>query len=288
MFPESLKNKAREIAYALVRISCFVNRVDLRQRLEKLAFVFVEDVAAVSADDRNKEAFAKVSKDIAILDVLVRMGHSLYEIEPINATILVRELDAMNSAIRQFGNLDEQLPDLESIFETHIGKSLFSDLKEKRKEEGIMHPSISKIIDEKKGVHNNPAIRQQEVKDITNKPMVVERQISAGQPQNNQSAIKNNNPAIARQASSNIGAQAGKPDNSAIRQSAIVLMAKEQSELKIKDLIAAFPEVSERTLRYDLQRLSEQGTIERVGVGGPATFYRLAQSDDHNIINVIK
>src|SRR3990167_3943545 len=43
----------------------------------------------------------------------------------------------------------------------------------------------------------------------------------------------------------------------------------------IKDLLAEFSGVSERTLRYDLQRLVEQGKIERVGSGGPGPYYSL-------------
>ncbi|TSD02778.1 MAG: hypothetical protein Athens071426_386, partial [Parcubacteria group bacterium Athens0714_26] len=37
-----------------------------------------------------------------------------------------------------------------------------------------------------------------------------------------------------------------------------------QGVCRLKDILILFPEVSERTLRYDLQRLCEQGVIERV------------------------
>jgi len=42
----------------------------------------------------------------------------------------------------------------------------------------------------------------------------------------------------------------------------------------MKDIQEYLPESSERTIRYDLQDLVEQGVIERIGNGGPATFYR--------------
>lgn len=69
---------------------------------------------------------------------------------------------------------------------------------------------------------------------------------------------------------------------STVRQSAILdkvrmLSTKDSfgntSGCKMKDLTSAFPQVSERTLRYDLQRLLTQGVIERVGNGGPSLFY---------------
>jgi len=59
------------------------------------------------------------------------------------------------------------------------------------------------------------------------------------------------------------------------RQSAIVDIMRQVQNCRIKDLIAAFPGVSERTLRYDLQKLCEEGIIERVGTGGPGTYYQL-------------
>jgi len=43
---------------------------------------------------------------------------------------------------------------------------------------------------------------------------------------------------------------------------------------RLKDLVASFSDVSERTLRYDLQKMCDQGLLERVGNGGPFSFYR--------------
>jgi hypothetical protein len=64
-------------------------------------------------------------------------------------------------------------------------------------------------------------------------------------------------------------------ENAAMRQSAIVDIMRQVQNCRIKDLVAAFPGVSERTLRYDLQKLCEEGIIERVGPGGPGTYYQL-------------
>ncbi|RJP44177.1 DeoR family transcriptional regulator [Candidatus Parcubacteria bacterium] len=60
-----------------------------------------------------------------------------------------------------------------------------------------------------------------------------------------------------------------------IRQSAIVDKVRQIGNCRLKDLEGLFPLTSERTIRYDLQHLTEQGVIERVGAGGPATYYRL-------------
>lgn len=43
----------------------------------------------------------------------------------------------------------------------------------------------------------------------------------------------------------------------------------------IKDALQTMPGISERTVRYDVQRLVDKGVIERVGTGGPNSFFRL-------------
>jgi hypothetical protein len=44
---------------------------------------------------------------------------------------------------------------------------------------------------------------------------------------------------------------------------------------RLRDVQEVLPEVSERTLRYDIQRLGAEGLIERIGNGGPSTYYRV-------------
>ena len=63
--------------------------------------------------------------------------------------------------------------------------------------------------------------------------------------------------------------------NSTIRQSAIIDIIRQSKKIGLKDVLAAFPDVSERTLRYDLQKLCIQGVLDRIGNGGPATYYTL-------------
>jgi len=62
-----------------------------------------------------------------------------------------------------------------------------------------------------------------------------------------------------------------------IRQSAILDKIRQSGngKIQLKDIISAFPEVSERTMRYDLQKLCSQGLLERVGNGGPGSYYAL-------------
>lgn len=69
--------------------------------------------------------------------------------------------------------------------------------------------------------------------------------------------------------------------NTSFRYDAVIEKIRQfgnESGCQLKDIIAAFPDVSERTLRYDLQRACEQGVMERVGNGGPTSYYRIKQS----------
>lgn len=207
MLPDFLKDKTREISYAIIRVAFNVKRLDLRVRLENLAFELMENAAKAVAN-ADSESTNKVLSDISAIDGLVRLAHSIYEIEPVNATILIRELDKFNSAIRQQENAAiAALPDL---------TSLFSD-----------YP----------------------VKEAQNKP--------------DDNKFESN---IEDSSSNNL--------NLEMRQSAIADKIRQKDSCRLKDLLVDFPGVSERTLRYDLQGLCAKGEIERIGNGGPATYYK--------------
>ena len=108
---EFLKDKAREISYALIKVAFNVKRPELRNRLENLAFELMENAARATAGI-NSKLIDKVLADVSAIDGLVRLAHSIYEIEPVNATILVGELDKFNSAIRQLAKTDLEIAEL--------------------------------------------------------------------------------------------------------------------------------------------------------------------------------
>lgn len=242
MSAQYLKDKAREIAYALFRVSFYVKRQDLRNRLDALAIELLE-VSAKVGIDQNAENINHALATISALDGLVRLSHSIYEVEPVNATILVRELDNLNSAIRQFGNLPfgEQLPNLDSLFSS--SKNLVTENEQSALSDMQRQISIQNIDD------TNEASSYPEKVDLNEFEGF----------ENQDSGLKRNGNGI----------------NTAIRQAAIINRIKSGngSGCRLKDLLAEFPDVSERTIRYDLQRLCEQGIIERIGNGGPASYY---------------
>jgi hypothetical protein len=224
MSAQYLKDKAREISYALVRVSFYIKRPDLKSRLESLSFELLENSAKAGVDD-SLENLNRALANISALDGLIRLGYSIYEIEPVNANILVKELDGLNSAIRQFGKMDEELPNLENLFSDRPNEP----------EAGSQNA-------------NSRYVNLEELENLDSNDV--------GDSAKN----KNGN---------------GNGLNTAIRQSEIINRIKlgNGNGCRLKDLIAEFPDVSERTLRYDLQKLCDLGVIERIGNGGPASYY---------------
>jgi hypothetical protein len=59
------------------------------------------------------------------------------------------------------------------------------------------------------------------------------------------------------------------------RRKVIIELLEQKPMCHIKDVMAALPHVSERTLRYDIKSLVDKGVIERAGGGGPHSFLRI-------------
>jgi len=198
--------KSQEISLALIKISVYVRRKELRQRFERIAFQLIEDAA-----NRN---FVELLAATDALNGLVRFGKLIYEIEPINADMLLQEVNYLNSEIRQKlgfsgGKKEEVGRIFAKVATTNEGNLYHSAMANESAESGNGH-------------HDNGN---------------------------------------------------GNGISGTIRQSAIIEKIRQSGNTAMKDLIAAFPEVSERTLRYDLQKLCNQGVIERIGNGGPSSHY---------------
>ena len=59
------------------------------------------------------------------------------------------------------------------------------------------------------------------------------------------------------------------------RNDILIKLMSKRTLCHIKDVLQSMPGISERTVRYDVQRLVDKGVIERIGTGGPNSFFRL-------------
>ncbi|MBI2604026.1 MAG: DeoR family transcriptional regulator [Candidatus Harrisonbacteria bacterium] len=221
-----LSDKAQEIGYALIRVAAYMRRKEFRARAEGLALSLVEGVSATEPDG----ALAA----IAATQNIVKLAASVYEIETVNARVLLEELAGLESAIRKSFGIDA-LPDMRNLFAA------------------LPNTQVNTATQNAEHVELPEGIKETRVE--------LESVVSDAEKQHSGMV--------------SVG--------SAIRQSAILEKIKISCRDKaigspfngcrMKDLVAEFPDVSERTIRYDLQRLLQQGAVDRVGNGGPASYY---------------
>lgn len=249
MFSEE---KARGVCLTLIKISVYAKRAELRHRLERLAFDLIEHAAT-----RDFQGFLRTA---SVLDGLIKFGKNVYEIEPVNADMVIQELGKLNEAMRQIADLS--LPDLEKP------PSQISDLSNNATLFEAMKTNAAIVI-----ARDNPAMGQEIQQSVAGDTAI--KTGNVGLEPGKARKKKPANPTILKDADDKTGnPPLGTVENAAIRQTAIVERIRQSGNdpVKFKDVIAAFPDVSERTIRYDLQRLSNQGIIERVGESG---YYKI-------------
>ena len=170
------------------------------------------------------------------LEYLIQLGNDVNLINPANTRVILREIGNLYSAIAEFDSAT--LPDLnlDAVF-SKVPERLD---REKKNEE----------IESKNGNSYEQNI---------NKNGGLDNQISD----------------FSKDREGEIEGEIEKGDHAQIRQSAILERIRQFGNCRLKEIQEFIPKVSERTLRYDLQDLVDQGLVERVGSGGPATFYRM-------------
>ena len=190
----------KELAIVLIRISAYVRRQRLAEKIESLAIQLVGDV--------NRSDFKGSLDTVKEIAAFVSLGTKICEIEPTNSAIIIKELKDIEGQIRLIAGLPE-LRQIGKELERKEAKTVQTKEEETPK---------SDIKSEYNGINDNSAIRQSKIIDR-------------------------------------------------IRQSGNGL------QVGIKDILSLLSGVSERTVRYDLERLLAKGAIERMGGGGPGTYY---------------
>lgn len=214
----SIRKKAQEVSFVLLKIAGYIRHKELAARIESISYQLIE---ALYSDDFNT-AMAKVEAAIGLSSLASNIG----EMNPNNTTIVLRELENLKNAIRQY-------QESRDIREMPSFEGLFSKL------------TIAAPVKQSRPIA--PSQKQ---------PVVVKQTVRV---QSDNPAIESGNAAIARQ--DEIMAK---------------IMSASGSKLQLKDIIASFPSISERTLRYDLVKLCQIGKLKREGSGGPSNFYVIA------------
>lgn len=236
-----LTKKAFEVSYALFRLS---ERMDNRNFAAHLEVYGLELLSSAL-----RENFVAAKSALTAIEYFTRLGMEANAISAQNGNVLASETANLHSAIAAFES-SRKLPDIDisTVFSSRArgsGKGVKVLKAAERK-----GSAIDKIKYGKRG----RVVGEEEAIEIGN----------------HMSEEGVGNPAIA-----------GLPAQT--RQSAILNIVGQYAECRLKDILRDiqefFPEVSERTIRYDMQKMLDQGIIERIGVGGgPATYYQVSGS----------
>lgn len=233
-----IRKKAQEVSFVLLKIAGYIRHKELAARLESISYQLIE---ALYSDDLNT-AMAKVEAAIGLSSLASNVG----EMSANNTAIVLKELENLKAGILQYKETREvrEMPSMEGLF-----SKLTIAPPSKQVKPQVAHsqkPAIpARQSQDGLGIARPSQSATVSVSTVQAKPVSVSQPIS----ENNGAAI--------------------------IRQNSILATIKLASgkKLQLKDLIAAFPDISERTLRYDLVKLCQIGKLRREGMGGPSNFY---------------
>lgn len=279
---ESSKNsaikKSYEIAYALFRISAKISEKSFSEAITAEGIELLRN----SASARYEE----IEKIILSIEYFMRLGSGVGIVDSANSETLIYELNELRKIIAELLKEGQSIGatqvDLSGIFE----KAEFGDLSNQQtKEDNHKITFPESVINETIKDNNNSYFEENEynpdddifepkknIKEFGNDTfgnnLNVNYSNSANEDLVDNSLIKENN------VENKDRVEVGNIFKSGNRQTAILDRVRQFGSCRIKDLCQLFPSCSERTLRYDLQSLIEQNLIERIGVVGPAVYYR--------------
>jgi len=271
---EFFHQRSFEVVWAVFRVAEFVERPKLKHGLEHRALDYL---------------LLKNSRSLSDLSEVVQLGFKIGEISRVNARVLLREIENLKRSLAEQESDEQKLlvekkaneaPDIGEIFSSHAPMFLADIIKTGRdgqiaNSEEQMVKDKSHIVEEGNNSRRNEGdvilpefgnnlagVRQESGKDV--------RQESGKSPASFLSpASSAKSPARVRQ---------GQNFTVKERQNVIFDLLKNRKLCHINDIVNILPETSVRTIRYDIQRMVDSGEIERIGSGGPNSFFRLAQS----------
>src|SRR3989344_6452595 len=252
-FGQFFSKKAYEISYAAFRIGSAVKTQGFSDRLFDQAFSLL-DLAA-----RGK--YSECKNIGSAMDYFLRFGGDTGVVHPRNVEVMAQEIHQFNSAIAEYEKLSKQ--------STFVGiEESFSKMPARFREKKDSSPSSSGFTRMEVGIsaiNPNPL-------DFGASSVIGHSEDSRGPIDGSEESQKDAIHGTAK---------------SAIRQSAILQIIRQSGNpsagragCRLKDIQESLHDASERTIRYDLKDLMGQGFIERVGNGGPSTYYKDSKQMD--------
>lgn len=245
---EYIPKKAFEIAYATMRVSKDIPDASFASHLTHHALALLDGAVA--------EEYRGVDKSARMLTYLFGLGEEFGIVHPENAKTIVAEVERFMDAVHGAYSATPARVDLGDAF---------VEAKEIRQEENIMrqdeiHAPLMR--------HSNTATEERNAVAVMPNTFA-----SKVMDDEEQKPFRKLDDLI-----SSVSYDTHRKDSANARQASIISHIRQSGTCRLRDLQEFLPDASERTIRYDLQSLMERDLLERVGNGGPATFYRAKQT----------
>ena len=252
-----------EVVWAAFRVAEVSHRISFKALLEERALLFFKEQSLES---------------LILLEQAITLGYRIGDIAPQNAKVLLREIEHLKEHIHESGNRNEEYGnepveiDLSSLFTSLPPSSESGNYQEEKDETSRTSFEVKREeSDTQEGLKHesskSPA-KSGNVDSIKKSP--------ANNVYREKSPAKSGNESLAK--SGNSSPVYGKV-SSVERKQVILSLLKDRSLCHMSDISDILPDISNRTLRYDVQSLVEKNLVERLGSGGPNSFIRLKQKE---------
>ena len=284
---EFMKKRSFEVVWAVFRVAATISRVGVKQLLEDRALAYFTH---------------KNIHTLESLEEAIDLGSKLKDISEVNASVLLREISSLRAALLELQNAPVEKsvePEQESI--EHIFSEppmLFSDFTQMMRSQGgevevgssahateVQQSPAKSPIESGKAESGNVQNNQQKTHLYTapsfsgnnpaKSPIESGKAESGNNPANGMAQISGNQTIDKTVKPTTINVNSQGVLSSAERKERIVSILKSKNFCSINDIMNQLPKVSDRTLRYDVKTLVDSKIVERMGKGGPNSFFRL-------------
>ncbi len=297
---EFVKNRSCEIAFAVFRCAKLIKQQNLKEELENAAIKLVTVFSAFNPKGFENEELGKADTLIC----LIKLAESIGEIRAINSAVLLREINNLISVAKTFifeaerTREEDELKAMEGVFsdvkssdentsENEFGNNEPEDFQKKELIAELSDISLAK--EDKRYLINFPiAESKKNVPEvILAKALPASRQgpsIEFSTKKEEASFFKPNikQEELIRQKRKDLVRQTSIQENQGVFneenpeeswQELILRRIREVRQITTRELAGFFPQISERTIRFYLQKLAEAGLVEKKGISGPGSYY---------------
>ena len=299
---EFIKTQAFELSWAVFRCTELFSQEKLRKEVEAAAVELIADSGTIA--DMSEGELPRIEK----LTALIRLAESVGQIASVNANVLYRELDNLAKAVRlEAANRREKKNIATSLDHMFTNSAYAQNLPANVQtpdvamaaprsaipvQSGIQSPARSvEAQNTDSAVRQSPNIKFGSIEQLLSTAAKSPQPIGGGVDSANAnhlnqfvksaevSADAYQQSPVVRQssvaiASAEMHGSAGASGQAGSWQYVILQKVKDLGQTTTKELAASFPEISERTIRFYLQKPVDNGAIDRIGSTGPGAAYK--------------